>query len=72
MWRCNAVRKAIHAWQAVKRAERQRFGSKSYFNLLDQYPDGDFLSLDNESSDSSDDEGGVTQKDNHQFAEQGI
>jgi len=35
MWRCNAVRKAIHAWQAVKRAERQRFRSKSYFNLLD-------------------------------------
>jgi hypothetical protein len=37
-WGQNAAERVIRAWQVVKWAERQYFGSKSFFNLLDLLP----------------------------------
>jgi hypothetical protein len=34
-WRRNAILKVIRAFQIVKRAKRNAFGEKSYFNLVD-------------------------------------
>jgi hypothetical protein len=34
-WRRNAILKVIKAFQIVKRAKRNAFGKKSYFNLVD-------------------------------------
>ena len=47
--------KAIQLFQVVKDAERTAYGGKSYFNLLDQHPDGRFPSFD-DSPEAFDDE----------------
>jgi hypothetical protein len=44
-WRRNTVFKAIRAFQIVKRAERNAFGEKFYFNLIDIHKKGNVFAI---------------------------
>lgn len=44
-WRRTAIVKVLDAFHVVKEEEKHAFGPKSYFALLEKYPDGNFPAI---------------------------
>jgi hypothetical protein len=69
-WRRNTILKAVRAFQIVKRAERNAFEKKSYFNLVDIYEKKNMPAI-AINSPTPDDKVEKKDKDNLDFAEAG-